>query len=146
MGQSHENIKTLDPGVCFEAPTGGVVRKFYANPGQLTVKNDKCLVEPSVAEKWEVAADGKTWTFHLRKNMIFENGDPLKAEDVVYSLRRAIKLQKSPAWLFTDILGLTEASITAPDAATVQIVTKGVPSNAVLTILAATLGGILNSK
>lgn len=146
FGQSHENIKTLDPGVCFEAPTGGFVRNLYANLVRLNVKGGKFVVEPDAAEKWEMASDGKTWTFTLRKGIVFDNGDPLKAEDVVYSMRRAIKLQKSPAWLFTQAVGLTEDSINAVDERTVKVVTKGVPSNIVLTNLAATIGGILNSK
>lgn len=146
IGHSLENFLTLDPGVCFEAPTSGFVKNLYAPLISLDVKDGKFIIQPEAAEKWEVAADGKTWTFHLRKNMVFDNGDPLKAADVVYSLRRAIKLKKSPAWLFTDVLGLTEESITAPDDYTVKIVTNGAPPNAVLTNVGNTLGGILNSK
>ena len=146
LGQSQENINSLDPGVCFGDPWGGFVRNFYANLTRLAVKNGKFSVEPDAAEKWEMASDGKTWTFHLRKGIVFDNGDPMKAEDVVYSLRRAIKLQKTPAWLFTEVLGLTEDSVTAVDERTVRLVTKGVPSNIVLTNLSATLGGILNSR
>jgi peptide/nickel transport system substrate-binding protein len=146
LGQSHENVKTLDPHVCFEAPTGGFIRNLYANLVQLNVKNGKFVVAPDAAEKWEMASDGKTWTFHLRKGIVFDNGDPMKAEDVVYSIRRAVKLQKSPAWLFTEAVGLTESSVSAIDDRTVKIVTKGVPSNIVLTNLAATIGAILDSK
>lgn len=41
---------------------------------------------PGMAEKWE-SADNKTWTFHLR-DAKWSNGDPVTAEDFVYSLRR----------------------------------------------------------
>ncbi|RPI75283.1 MAG: ABC transporter substrate-binding protein [Desulfobacteraceae bacterium] len=146
IGQPQENFLTLDPGICFEAPTSGFVKNLYTALVTLDVKNGKFVIEPGAAEKWEVAADGKTWTFHLRKNIVFDNGDPLKAADVVYSLQRSIKLKKSPAWLFTDVLGMTEQNITAPDENTVQIVTNGAPPNAVLTNIGNTLGGILNSK
>ena len=146
FGASHENIKTLDPGVCFEAPTGGFIRNLYANLVKLKVKNGKFSVEPDAAEKWELAPDGKTWTFYLRKGIVFDNGDPMKADDVVYSMRRVIKLQKAPAWQFTEAVGLTEESVKVVDERTIKIITKGVPSNIVLTNLAATLGGILNAK
>lgn len=146
MGLTQDNFLTLDPGVCFEVPPAGFVKNLYANLVFLDIKNGKFIIQPDAAEKWEVAADGKTWTFHLRKNMVFENGDPLKAADVVYSLQRGIKIKKSPAWLFTDVLGLTEGSITAPDDYTVQIVTNGAPANVVLTNIANTLGSILNAK
>jgi peptide/nickel transport system substrate-binding protein len=65
---------------------------------------------------------------------------------VVFSLARVVKLQKSPAWLFSDVLGLTEESVTAVDDKTVQIVTNGAPPNIVLTNLGGSNGGILNQK
>ncbi|HWQ08139.1 MAG TPA: ABC transporter substrate-binding protein, partial [Holophaga sp.] len=79
MGQSHENVRTLDPGVCFEDPTGSIVRNMYANLVKLEMKGGRFVAAPDAAEKWEVAQDGKTWTFHLRKGLVFDNGDPLKA-------------------------------------------------------------------
>ncbi len=45
---------------------------------------------PGVAQSWEVSDDGITWTFHLRDNAKWSNGDPVTAEDFVYSLRRAV--------------------------------------------------------
>jgi len=52
-------------------------------------------VEPDLAESWETSDDGKTWTFHLRKQVYFHpfpkqpQGYELTSEDVVYSLQRA---------------------------------------------------------
>ncbi len=43
---------------------------------------------PSLAEKWEEGEDGKTYTFTLRPNLKFHNGDPLTAEDVKFSFDR----------------------------------------------------------
>ncbi len=45
-------------------------------------------VVPSLAESWEISEDAKTFTFYLRKGVLFNNGKELKAEDVVYSLQR----------------------------------------------------------
>ncbi len=44
---------------------------------------------PGIAESWESSSDGLTWTFHLRDAM-FNNGDPVTAEDVKFSLDRFI--------------------------------------------------------
>jgi peptide/nickel transport system substrate-binding protein len=38
-----------------------------------------------LAESWDVSDDGMTYTFHIREGVTFQNGDPLTAEDVVYS-------------------------------------------------------------
>jgi peptide/nickel transport system substrate-binding protein len=45
---------------------------------------------PWLAESWEVSEDGLTWTFHLREAVKWHNGDDLAAEDVAYSMNRAI--------------------------------------------------------
>lgn len=47
-------------------------------------------LEPGVAERWEVSGDYRTWTFHLRKNARWSNGDPVVAEDFRYSFERGL--------------------------------------------------------
>ncbi|MFT3892932.1 MAG: peptide ABC transporter substrate-binding protein [Anaerolineales bacterium] len=44
---------------------------------------------PDLAESWDISADGKTYTFHLRQNAKFHNGKPVTAQDVLYSLERS---------------------------------------------------------
>jgi oligopeptide transport system substrate-binding protein len=45
---------------------------------------------PAAAERWEVSPDELTWTFHLRPNAAWSNGDPLTADDFVQSFRRVV--------------------------------------------------------
>ncbi len=45
--------------------------------------------EPWLAEKWETSADGKTWTFHIRKGVKWSDGVDLTAKDVAYTFQRA---------------------------------------------------------
>ncbi len=146
IGQSHSNMKTMDPHVCYESPTGSFVMNLYTQLVHISYENDKFVIEPDTATSWNVAADGKTWTFNIRKGMRFANGDPLTAEDVVYSLKRVIKLKKSPSWLLTDTFGLSEEGIKMIDSYTVQIVTNGAPENVVLSNLANQVGSIVNKK
>ena len=47
--------------------------------------------EPGVAKRWEVSADKKTYTFHLRSNAVWSNGEPLTASDFIYSWRRVLE-------------------------------------------------------
>ena len=55
--------------------------------------------EPRVAESYIVSADGLTYTFFLRKNIMFHNGRELKASDVVFSFRRAAASPKVRSYL-----------------------------------------------
>ncbi len=45
-------------------------------------------VEPALAVRWEVAEEGRSWTFHLRPNVRFHDGTPVNADAVVFSLDR----------------------------------------------------------
>ena len=146
VGANTEIFITCDPGISFEVLPNATVSNLYAGLVKVIVEDEKFVTIPELAESWEVAPDGKTWTFHLRKGVVFANGDPLKSDAVVYSYQRVLKLAKSPAWLFSDVLGLTEESISAPDDYTVKIVTNGAPSNVVLTMMGNTLSGVLNPK
>lgn len=54
----------------------------------LVIHNAKAEIVPGVAEKWDISADGLTYKFALRQTAKWSNGDPVKASDFVYSLRR----------------------------------------------------------
>ncbi len=45
---------------------------------------------PGVAERWEMSPDGLVYTFHLRDNATWSNGDPITAGDFVYSYHRIL--------------------------------------------------------
>ena len=47
-------------------------------------------IVPGAAESWEVSVDGLTYTFHLRPDGRWSNGDPVTAEDFVYAFRRFV--------------------------------------------------------
>jgi peptide/nickel transport system substrate-binding protein len=49
-------------------------------------------LEPELAERWEVAPDGMSCTFYLRKDARFHDGTPVTAEDVKWSLDRAVSV------------------------------------------------------
>jgi peptide/nickel transport system substrate-binding protein len=51
--------------------------------------DDRSNFVPSLAESWTLAEDARTWTFKLRQNVSYHNGDGLNAEDVVDSIKRA---------------------------------------------------------
>ncbi|MBM4466958.1 MAG: ABC transporter substrate-binding protein [Chloroflexi bacterium] len=50
--------------------------------------NDEGIIEPALAESWEVSEDGTEYIFHLRKGVTFHNGEPFNADAVVFSWQR----------------------------------------------------------
>src|SRR5215211_130956 len=57
----------------------------------LVAEDPKTLLPvPGMAERWEISPDGKVYTFHLRQNAKWSNGEPLTAEDFIKSYRRLL--------------------------------------------------------
>jgi oligopeptide transport system substrate-binding protein len=56
----------------------------------VNLRASDCVIVPGVAERWEVSPDGRTYTFHLRADAKWSNGDPVTSEDFRYSWGRAI--------------------------------------------------------
>ena len=78
--------KTLDPQLMTGEPEGRVAEAVFEG---LTRLNARTLEpEPGVAESWDIAPDGKTYTFHLRQNARWSDGRPLTASDFTYAWRR----------------------------------------------------------
>lgn len=50
---------------------------------------------PSLAEKWDISEDGLTYTFHLRKGVKFHNGEELKADDVLFTIDKAVNPEEA---------------------------------------------------
>jgi len=63
--------------------------------------------QPAAAERWEVSADGRAWTFHLRAGARWSNGDPVTAADFAFSYRRILEpgLASEYAWMLHPIRG-----------------------------------------
>ena len=57
--------------------------------GLVQIANDGKTILPGVAQRWECSPDGKTYTFHLRHNARWSNGQPVTAGDFVFGFRRA---------------------------------------------------------
>ena len=71
---------------------------------------DPVTLEPSpgVAEKWEISADGLVYTFHLRANAKWSNGDPLTAKDFVRSYQRMLTASLAAEYAYM-LFGVTGA-------------------------------------
>ncbi|MDE0890923.1 MAG: ABC transporter substrate-binding protein [Planctomycetota bacterium] len=81
-------VQSLDPATVTGVPEGRVIRMIYEG---LCITHPETLDPiPGVAESWEISPDGKTYTFHLRDNARWSNGDPVTARDFEWSLRRML--------------------------------------------------------
>src|SRR5258707_3093018 len=63
-----------------------------------TLSYDREKLAPELAESWEVAADGMSCTFRLRKDAVFHDGTPVTAKDVKWSFDRAVKVGGFPTF------------------------------------------------
>ena len=79
-------VASLDPHKTEGVPESHVIRDLLE--GLVNQDADGNTI-PGVAESWETA-DNKTFIFHLRKDAKWSNGDPVTAEDFVYSFKRAV--------------------------------------------------------
>ena len=52
----------------------------------LTRANERGEIEPDLAERWEISSDGVTYTFYLRQDVVWHDGAPFSASDVVYTI------------------------------------------------------------
>ena len=77
------NVTTYGEEIILAANFESLIRSNNTKP-------DKGLYLPYLAESWDIAPDGTSWTFHLQKNVQWSNGDPFTADDVVYNIRRVI--------------------------------------------------------
>ncbi|MFL4990450.1 MAG: ABC transporter substrate-binding protein [Microvirga sp.] len=93
-----DDIISLDPAEVFELSASEILGNTYERLITYDIK-DVSKISGQVAESWTVSPDGKTYTFKIRPNRKFASGNPITAEDVVYSLHRAVALDKSPAFI-----------------------------------------------
>lgn len=75
--------KTFNIVVSDETSTSDVVGPLFE--GLLRLNPKTLEPEPMLAESWDMSANGKTWTFHLRKGLKWSDGEPLTARDVIFT-------------------------------------------------------------
>jgi len=79
--------QTLDPHRAEGVPASNILRDLYEG---LTIEAPDGSVVPGVAKRWDVSADGRTYTFYLRDDARWSNGDPVTAADFEFGLRRSV--------------------------------------------------------
>lgn len=79
--------ETLDPRKMTDEVGGNIAAQLFEG---LTVLDDKAVAVPAAAERWEVSPDGLTYTFYLRPDAKWSNGDQLTAQDFEFAWKTAL--------------------------------------------------------
>ncbi|HHY50379.1 MAG TPA: ABC transporter substrate-binding protein [Alphaproteobacteria bacterium] len=109
VAQNIDDIVSIDPAEAYEFSSGEYVTQTYDRLVQYDAPDLETLA-PGLAASWETDDANKTITFTLRKGVTFSSGNPLRAEDVVYSFKRVVVLNKAPSFILTQ-LGWTPENI-----------------------------------
>jgi len=128
------NVQINDPHLCSDSTTSlNIKAAIYET---LVCRDEDGDFRPALAESWKVEEDARTWTFNLRNQVSFHNGDKLKAQDVVASLERICDPSIGGAMGTQGVYSsyIIDANIKALDEHTVCIVTRE-PTTDLLDIL-----------
>ncbi len=80
--------ESLDPAIVTGQPDMRAVQGLFEGLTRNDPKTGEAI--PGLAERWEISPDQSVYTFHLRTNLLWSTGEPLTADDVVYSWIRAL--------------------------------------------------------
>ena len=144
-----DDIITMDPAEAFEISAGEIMGNTYDRLVRLDVNEPSKLVG-DVAKAWTTSADGKTFTFEINPGQKFASGNAVTAEDVAFSLQRAVLLDKAPAFILTQF-GFNKANVkdkikaTGPMTVTIET-EKSFASSFVLNCLTANVAAIVDKQ
>lgn len=129
--------KTLDPHLATGVPESDILRALFEGLVAQHPTND-LEAEPGVAESWEHNADYSRWAFTLRENARWSNGEPVTAQDFVYSWQRILSpalgseyaemlyvISNAEAFHQGQITDFAQVGVKAKDARTLEVSLKG---------------------
>jgi peptide/nickel transport system substrate-binding protein len=149
MAKQIDDIISLDPAEAFEFSGVEVGANVYDKLMGVDLAKNNALIG-DLAESYSVSPDNLTYTFKLKPNVKFHSGNALTSADVVYSLQRAVVLNKSPGFILAQF-GFDKDNvldrIKAVDPTTVTItVSKPFAPTFFLNCLTSGVASIVDSK
>ena len=149
-----DDVETLDPAFGQATLTNLVLKNIYLQPVQYLpgaseggfAYADTTSFEGQSVESWEFSDGGETITFKLRQGLTFPaSGNPVTADDFVWTVERALGTASGPAWVWGNI-GVTDlGQVEKVDEETIRI-TGARPSAIVLPLLRDQTMGLLDSQ
>jgi peptide/nickel transport system substrate-binding protein len=150
----------LDPALAYTAQSWEPIWVVYTAP--LTYRHaegeDGTELIPGVAEALpNISADGKTYSFKIRKRLKYSDGTRVKASDFEHTVKRVLNLESGGSYLFQGIVGATDyvdagdpngdiAGIDANDATGQVTIELSAPDGTFSNVLATSFAGLVPSK
>jgi peptide/nickel transport system substrate-binding protein len=104
----NQDIDNIDPAIGENYSINAALISLY--DALFIVRGENA--EPNLVDTWEVNDDATVWTFHLKQNAVFHDGNPVNAEAVVYSFNRLLELQGPPTYRWAGIADENTAKAT----------------------------------
>ena len=108
------NVPTTNPAIGSDEAGSAALANLYDT---LVFPTASGGIQPDLATTWSISSSGLTYTFNLRSGVTFHNGDPLTAQDVVFSMNRLLSMAQGYSYLFSPYV----ANISAPSPTQVVI-------------------------
>ena len=109
IAQSINDASSFDPAAGFELTSVQAFTNLYQRLLQAEPQNPNEL-KPTLACRWEAGKDNRSLIVTLRDGATFASGNPLRPEDVIFSLARVVKLNLDPSFILTQ-LGWTKENV-----------------------------------
>ncbi len=146
MGKQIDDMIALDPAQAYEFTDNELDGNIYRKLVTPDPKTGTSVIG-DLAEKFEVSADGLTFTFHMRRDAKFDSGRPVTAQDAEFSFHRIVQLNKTPAFIITQFgfaKDNVETLIRATDDHTLTMTLPAPQATSfVLFCISANVGGIV---
>jgi len=152
------DASTIDPADAYDSASGDVIEQVYDTLYRYAGDGSgNAIIEPRLATGYSVSEDGLTYTFDLRDDVYFSNGDKMSADDVVYSWCRVLGYGSPDShvgWILEQSFDCNDADGNHDDmggesftvnSETSFSVTLFAPSSAFISTIAYTVGAVINA-
>lgn len=104
-----DGIISFDPAESFETVSNSVQRNIYQTLVEAD-RHDPQKLAPLLATHWQQGSTPHSLVFNIKPNAHFSSGNPVTAQDVIFSLTRAVQLNKAPSFILAEF-GWTNENI-----------------------------------
>lgn len=103
--------RDLDPHIVVAYTDYNILIALFE--GLTVIDEATSLPLPGMAEKWDISPDGKVYTFHLRTDALWSNGDPVTADDFAFSIQRILepKLASEYSYMLFAVAGAEDYNL-----------------------------------